>query len=120
MVLADEPITGELVICSAWGPDADWVRNLQAGSAREAAWAATDSCHCTASSPTTKPSRSASPSAKLTPRRLRLISTILGWGDLRSDDAVRSFVQRDPFVGLRPTAGLRETHERRWPALRDP
>ena len=35
MVLGDDADTGELVICSAWGPEADWVRNLQAGPGRE-------------------------------------------------------------------------------------
>ena len=36
------------------------------------------------------------------PRRLRLISTILGWGDLRDDAAVRGFVRAHPFVAFRP------------------
>jgi len=36
------------------------------------------------------------------PRRLRLISTILGWGDLRDDAAVRGFVRTHPFVAFRP------------------
>ena len=35
MVLADDPDTGEVVIFSGWGPDADWLRNLHAGPARE-------------------------------------------------------------------------------------
>jgi hypothetical protein len=34
MVLAYEPVTSEAVICSAWGPDADWLRNLRAGPQR--------------------------------------------------------------------------------------
>jgi hypothetical protein len=36
------------------------------------------------------------------PGRIRLMSWILGWGDLRSDAAVRSFVRTRPFVSLRP------------------
>ena len=36
MVLADDDVSGEVVICSGWGPDADWVQNLRAGPAREA------------------------------------------------------------------------------------
>jgi deazaflavin-dependent oxidoreductase (nitroreductase family) len=30
MVLRHDPETGEAVICSAWGQDADWVRNIRA------------------------------------------------------------------------------------------
>ena len=29
MVLGDDPATHELLICSAWGPDVDWMRNLR-------------------------------------------------------------------------------------------
>ena len=37
------------------------------------------------------------------PWRLRLVSAIRGWGDLRSDDGgLRCFVQEHPFVSLRP------------------
>jgi deazaflavin-dependent oxidoreductase (nitroreductase family) len=34
-VLGDEAASGEVVICSAWGPDADWIHNLGAWPARE-------------------------------------------------------------------------------------
>ena len=33
MVLAWDPVTRAATICSGWGPDADWVRNLRAGPA---------------------------------------------------------------------------------------
>jgi hypothetical protein len=36
------------------------------------------------------------------PGRLRLITSILGWGDLRSDAAARDFVSTRPFVSFRP------------------
>ena len=35
---------------------------------------------------------------------MRLISTILGWGDLRDDAAVRGFIGTHPFVAFRPAA----------------
>ena len=35
MVLGDDRETGEVVICSGWGPDVDWLRNLHAGPAQE-------------------------------------------------------------------------------------
>ena len=34
--------------------------------------------------------------------RLRLLSAILGWGDLRDDAAVRGFIRTHPFVAFRP------------------
>ena len=37
-------------------------------------------------------------------RRLWLITTILGWGDLRDDAAVRGFIGTHPFVAFRPAA----------------
>lgn len=30
MVSSDDPHTHEAVICSAWGKDADWIRDIQA------------------------------------------------------------------------------------------
>jgi hypothetical protein len=42
------------------------------------------------------------------PYRARLICTILGWGNLRDEDAVREFVRARPFVALRPLAPVRE------------
>jgi deazaflavin-dependent oxidoreductase (nitroreductase family) len=102
MVLGDDRDTGEVVICSGWGPNVDWLRNLHARPARElrigrdrfapqhrfltddeafAAGVAFRARH---------------------PYRMRLISTILGWGDLRRDDAVGAFVKAHPFVAFRP------------------
>lgn len=40
------------------------------------------------------------------PGRLRLISLILGWGDLATDEALREFVRSRPFVALRPARSL--------------
>jgi hypothetical protein len=36
------------------------------------------------------------------PWRLRLLTRILGWDDLRSDTAVRELVRSRPFVSFRP------------------
>src|SRR5204862_413104 len=38
------------------------------------------------------------------PYRLRLMSRVLGWDDLRSDVALRDFVHTHPFIALRPWA----------------
>jgi deazaflavin-dependent oxidoreductase (nitroreductase family) len=104
MVLRYDPGTGEAVICSAWGPDTDWIRNIRARPAlrvqlgREAF---------------TPRQRFLSEEESLAvvagfrrehPGRVRLISRILGWGDLRSDTAAREFVSTRPFVAFRPAA----------------
>jgi hypothetical protein len=39
------------------------------------------------------------------PYRMRLISRILGWGDLREDAQICQFVHQHPFIGFRPTTG---------------
>lgn len=36
------------------------------------------------------------------PHRLRMLSTILGWGGLRNDTAAGQFVHDHPFVAFRP------------------
>jgi deazaflavin-dependent oxidoreductase (nitroreductase family) len=102
MVLSDDPVTREVVVCSAWGPATDWIRNLRVRPAlavrigRE----------------TFSPQQrfiSAEERFAVTvdfrrrhPRRLRLICRALGWPDLGSDAAVRSFVDGRPFVAFRP------------------
>jgi deazaflavin-dependent oxidoreductase (nitroreductase family) len=102
MVLDDNKSNGEVVICSAWGPDADWLRNLHAGPAREVHIAGDcfvpdhrllgeDEAFTVATS-----------FRRRHPRRLQLISTVLGWGDLGDDEAVRGFVHTHPFVAFRP------------------
>jgi deazaflavin-dependent oxidoreductase (nitroreductase family) len=103
MVLGQDVGTRELVICSAWGPEADWIRNLRSAPAKEVRIGR---------------ERFAPQHRFLTdeeavtvgiafrqrhPHRLRLISALLGWGDLREDDAMREFVRGHPFVALRPT-----------------
>jgi deazaflavin-dependent oxidoreductase (nitroreductase family) len=102
MVLADERGSREVVICSGWGPDADWVHNLRAGPAREV---------CVGRERFVPEHRFLTDDEAVAvglefrrrhPRRLWLVSRILGWGDLRRDDTVRDFVHHHPFVALRP------------------
>ncbi len=108
MVLAEDADNGEIVICSAWGPDADWVRNLRAGPGREVRIAhyrfapehrflSEDEAIAVAVS-----------FRRRHPRRLQLLSAVLGWGGLRSDAAVREFVRGHPFVALRPAAARQD------------
>jgi deazaflavin-dependent oxidoreductase (nitroreductase family) len=102
MVLADDRDTGEVVIFSGWGPDADWLRNLHAGPAREVRIARErfvpehrflDEDEAVAVVVAFRHRH---------PGRVWLASAILGWGDLGSDAALREFVLGHPFVALRP------------------
>jgi deazaflavin-dependent oxidoreductase (nitroreductase family) len=115
MVLRYDPRTHEAVICSAWGKDADWIRNLQARPALQVQ-IGRDSF--------TPQHRFLSEDEGLAvvaefrrqhPHRSRLLASILGWGDLGSDAVARDFVSARPFVSLRPLGhghplpGRRET-----------
>ena len=102
MVLRHDPETHEAVICSAWGQDADWIRNIRVRPALRVQLGRESF---------TPQQRFLSEDEGLAvvtefrhrhPGRIRLMSWILGWGDLRSDAAVRSFVRTRPFVSLRP------------------
>ena len=102
MVLRYDPETREAVICSAWGQDADWVRNIRA---RPAVRVQIGQDSFTPQLRFLSEEESVDVMAEFGrrhPGRLRLISAILGWGDLRSDTAARDFVRTRPFVSLRP------------------
>ena len=109
MVLADDRATGELVICSGWGPDADWVHNLRAAPAREVR-IGRDRFGPEHRFLTDQEAFAVGVAFRRAhPWRMRVISRILGWGDLRRDDAVRAFVQRHPFVAFRPATSTEGT-----------
>ena len=103
MVLADDDDTGEVVIVSAWGPDADWLRNLRAGPAREVRIG--HDCFVPEHRFLDVDEAVAVGIAfrHRHPKRVWLMSAILGWGDMRNDGVVREFVQGHPLVALRPT-----------------
>jgi deazaflavin-dependent oxidoreductase (nitroreductase family) len=102
MVLQFDDATREAVICAAWGAEADWFRNLQAGPAvkvqhgrdsyvPEHRFLSDDEAFVIAVG-----------FRRDHPHRLRLLSAVLGWGNLADDDAVRRFVRGHPFVAFRP------------------
>ena len=102
MVLRYEPHTREAVICSAWGKDADWIRNIRAHPALQVQIGRQSF---------TPQQRFLSEDESLAvvaefrdrhPHRSRLLASVLGWGDLGSDAAAREFVSTRPFVSLRP------------------
>jgi len=102
MVLRYDPRTREAVICSAWGHDADWVRNIRA---RPAVRIQIGPDSFTPAQRFLSEEESVAVVAgfqRRHPGRSRLLSAILGWGDLRSDTAAREFVSTRPFVSFRP------------------
>jgi len=104
MVLRSDEATREVVICGAWGPDTDWVRNLRAGPVTRVRLGHESFV---------PEHRFLSDEEALDvvrhfrrhhPARLRLASLALGWGDLRSNAAARDFVHSHPFIAFRPSS----------------
>lgn len=104
MVLRHDEVTGEAVICAAWGPQTDWYRNLQAGSAVKVQLGHESFTPVHRFLTDDEAFDVAREFRSDHPYRLRMVTTILGWGDLRDDAATRQFVHRHPFVEFRPAS----------------
>ena len=102
MALGYDRETREVVVCSAWGPNTEWMRNLRAHPALkiqigresyrpEQRFLSEDEAVAVGVD-----------FRRRHPRRLRLFATVLGWGDLSSDEAVRELVRGRPFISFRP------------------
>jgi deazaflavin-dependent oxidoreductase (nitroreductase family) len=102
MALSYNPDRHEAVIFSGWGPDADWVHNLQARPALEVQIGRESFVPQHRFLTDDEAVAVVIDFRRRHPWRVRLASAILGWGDLHSDDAVRRFVHEHPFVSLRP------------------
>jgi deazaflavin-dependent oxidoreductase (nitroreductase family) len=102
MALTYDPQTQEVVVCSAWGPTTEWIRNLRAHPALQ----------IQIGRQTYVPeqrflSEDEAVAAAIEFRdhhrwRLRLFATILGWGDLNTKQAVRDLVRSRPLVAFHP------------------
>ena len=102
MALTYDEETKEVVVCSAWGPNTEWMRNLRAHRALE----------IRIGRETYAPEQHFLSEDEAVavgmrfrlrhPGRLRFFATILGWGDLGSEAAMREFVRSRPFVSFRP------------------
>jgi deazaflavin-dependent oxidoreductase (nitroreductase family) len=103
MALAYDPQTRETVVCSAWGPDTEWIRNLRANPALEIQIGGETYVPAQRFLSEEEAVAVATEFRDSHPGRLRLFSTILGWGDLGSEPAVRDLVRSRPFVSFRPT-----------------
>jgi deazaflavin-dependent oxidoreductase (nitroreductase family) len=104
MVLRYDKATGEAVICAAWGPQTDWYRNLQAHPAVQVQLGGQTFTPQQRFLPEDEAFDVAVAFRRQHPYRLRLLGTILGWGELRDDAGLRAFIAGHPFVGFRPTA----------------
>jgi deazaflavin-dependent oxidoreductase (nitroreductase family) len=102
-VLSFDAETREAVICSVWGPNTDWIRNIRIHPALQVQ-IGRESFTPQQRFLTEDESVAATIEFRRQhPWRLRLFTAILGWDNLDSEPAVRDFVRTRPFVALRPT-----------------
>jgi deazaflavin-dependent oxidoreductase (nitroreductase family) len=111
MVLSYNPRTRKAVICSAWGKDTDWIRNIRAHPALKVQIGRES---FTPGQRFLSEDESVAVVAgfqRRHPYRSRLLASVLGWGDLRSDAAAREFVSTRPFVCVWPLGSGRQSAE---------
>ena len=107
MVLTYDETSREAVTCAAWGPETDWIRNLRAGPAVEVRLGRESFVPKHRFLSDDEAFDVVTRFRRQHPHRLRLISSILGWGDLRDDARIWRFVQTHPYVAFRPAASPR-------------
>jgi deazaflavin-dependent oxidoreductase (nitroreductase family) len=104
MAATYDPATQGVVVCSVWGPNTEWIRNLRARPALQI------QIGRESYTPQQRFLTEGEAVAVLTefrhrhPLRMRLLATILGWGDLTTDTAVKEFVRNRPFISFRPSS----------------
>ena len=103
MALTYDPRTRETVVCSAWGPNTEWMRNLRAHPALEVRIGGETYVPTQRFLSEDEAVAVATEFRDSHPRRLRLFATILGWGTLDTDSDVRELVRDRPFVAFRPS-----------------
>lgn len=102
MALTYDPETREVVVCSAWGPNTEWMRNLRAHPALEIQIGRERYMPEQHFLSEEEAVAVALEFRDRHPWRLRLFAVTLGWGDLSSDEAMRGLVHGRPFVAFRP------------------
>jgi deazaflavin-dependent oxidoreductase (nitroreductase family) len=102
MVLSYDPQTQEAVICSVWGQDTDWIRNIRVRAALQVQIGRESFAPEQRFLSADESFAVAVEFRRRHPGRLCLLTQVLGWDDLRSDSAVREFVHTRPFVAFRP------------------
>jgi len=102
MALGYDPGTCEAVVCSVWGQNTEWMRNLRAHPALEIQIGReryVPEQHFLSEDEAVAVGIEF---RRRHPLRLHLFATILGWGDVSSEQAMREFVRTRPFVAFRP------------------
>jgi deazaflavin-dependent oxidoreductase (nitroreductase family) len=102
MPLTYDPERREAIVCSAWGPNTGWMRNLRAHPALQIQIGRETFVPEQHFLPQDEAIAAAIAFRDQHPWRLRLFATILGWGDLSSEVAVREFVEGRPFIAFAP------------------
>lgn len=102
MALSYDPKTREAVVFSAWGPNTEWMRNLRAHPALEIQIGRERYVPEQRFLSEDEAVAVGTEFRRRHPLRLRLFATILGWGDLNSEAAVREFARTRPFVSFQP------------------
>lgn len=105
MVLDRDPATGEAVICSGWGPQTDWYRNLRAHPATNVKLGNESFTPQQRFLDDAEAFEVARRFRAAHPHRMHVFSRVLAWGDLDDDAQVRRFVREHPFVAFRPPSG---------------
>jgi deazaflavin-dependent oxidoreductase (nitroreductase family) len=102
MVLHYDEGARETVICAAWGPQTDWFRNLRAGPATEVRLGRDRYLPQHRFLTVGEALDVAVSFRRDHPHRLHLVQSVLGWGNLDDDTALRQFVEGHPMVAFRP------------------
>jgi deazaflavin-dependent oxidoreductase (nitroreductase family) len=102
MTAAHDGTSREAIVCSAWGPNVDWIRNLRVAPALEIR-IGRDAYVPEQRFLTEEESVAVlGEFRRRHPWRTRVLATVLGWGDLGSEAALHEFVSARPFVAFRP------------------
>ena len=102
MVLRYDADAHEAVIVAGWGPDTDWVRNLRAGPAVRVRLGRETFAPAHRFLSEDEAFDVVAQFRREHPHRVRVATTIMNWGDFRSDTTVRDFIATHPFVAFRP------------------
>jgi len=102
MALTYDRDSKETVVCSAWGPNTEWIRNLRAHPALQIQTGRESYIPQQRFLTQDEAVAVALEFRHRHPGRLRLLTSILGWGDLSTETAVHELVRNRPFVSFRP------------------
>jgi deazaflavin-dependent oxidoreductase (nitroreductase family) len=109
MALTYDPASQEIVVCSAWGPDAEWIRNLRVHPALQIQIGPETYVPHQRFLSEDEALAVAIGFRERHPHRLRLVGAVLGWGDLSTDSTLRELVRSRPFIAFAPADARRPT-----------